>query len=186
MSRTARTVIVYLIVALLVVMAVNVFMGDEGEPTDLTLNEFQDRLTAGDIAAVTMKQKSDQLSGDFVEALVVEEENGFRVAYPNEYEGDLTQQILDADVEDFTIDPENATLLDSLLGFLPFILILGIFIFFMTQLQGGGNRVMQFGKAKAKLVTKDQPNPFVSHDLPCLWLARRHKNRRPQGGRYLD
>ena len=157
MSRTARTVVVYLIVALLVVMAVNVFTGDAGEPTDLTLNEFQDRLSAGDIATVTMKQKSDSVSGDFIEALTVEEENGFRVAYPNEYEGDLTQQILDAEVEDFTIDPENATLLDSLLGFLPFILILGIFIFFMTQLQGGGNRVMQFGKAKAKLVTKDQP-----------------------------
>ena len=157
MNRTARTVVVYLIVALLVVMAVNVFMGDAGEPTDLTLNEFQDRLSGGDIATVTMKQKSDSLSGDFHEALTIEEENGFRVAYPNEYEGDLTQQILDAGVEDFTIDPENATLLDSLLGFLPFILILGIFIFFMTQLQGGGNRVMQFGKAKAKLVTKDQP-----------------------------
>ena len=157
MNRTARTVVVYLIVALLVVMAVNVFMGDAGEPTDLTLNEFQDRLSGGDIATVTMKQKSDSLSGDFHEALTIEEENGFRVAYPNEYEGDLTQQILDAGVEDFTIDAENATLLDSLLGFLPFILILGIFIFFMTQLQGGGNRVMQFGKAKAKLVTKDQP-----------------------------
>ena len=157
MSRTARTVVVYLIVALLVVMAVNVFVGDEGEPVDLTLNEFQDRLAAGDVAAVTMRQKSDNLAGEYTEIFAAGGELDFRVAYPNEYEGDLTQQILDANVEDFTIDPENASLLDSLIGFLPFIFILGIFIFFMLQMQGGGNRVMQFGKAKAKQVSKDSP-----------------------------
>ena len=157
MSRTARTVVVYLIVALLVVMAVNVFVGDEGEPVDLTLNEFQDRLAAGDVAAVTMRQKSDNLAGEYTEIFAAGGELDFRVAYPNEYEGDLTQQILDANVEDFTIDPENASLLDSLIGFLPFIFILGIFIFFMLQMQGGGNRMMQFGKAKAKQVSKDSP-----------------------------
>jgi cell division protease FtsH len=156
-SRTARTVVVYLIVALLVVMAVNVFVGDEGEPADLTLNEFREHLAAGKVMSVTMKQKSDRLSGEFIESAAIDGETRFKVAYPNEYEGDLTQQILDGDVEDFTIDPENATILDSLLGFLPFIIILGIFIFFMMQLQGGGNRVMQFGKARAKQVTKDQP-----------------------------
>ena len=53
MSRTARTVVVYLIVALLVVMAVNVFMGDEGEPIDLTLNQLQDHLEAGRALACT-------------------------------------------------------------------------------------------------------------------------------------
>ena len=48
-----------------------------------------------------------------------------------------------------------------MVGFLfqliPVILIVGAFIFIMNQSQGGGGRVMQFGKARAKLVTKDQP-----------------------------
>src|SRR5680860_1539929 len=39
----------------------------------------------------------------------------------------------------------------------PYLLLFGLFIFIMFQLQGGGNRVMQFGKSKAKLVTKDTP-----------------------------
>jgi cell division protease FtsH len=157
-SRTARTIVVYLIVALLVVMAVNVFVGDEGEPADLTLNEFQARLESGQIDSVTMKQQSDELEGEFVApAAGPNGETDYTVAYPNEYEGTLTQQILDAGVDDFSIDPEKTSLLQYFFSFLPYLLLFGVFIFIMLQLQGGGNRVMQFGKARAKQVTKDQP-----------------------------
>ncbi|MDQ3612149.1 MAG: ATP-dependent zinc metalloprotease FtsH, partial [Actinomycetota bacterium] len=40
---------------------------------------------------------------------------------------------------------------------LPILLILGLLFYFMTQMQGGGSRVMQFGKSKAKMVSKDSP-----------------------------
>ena len=156
MSRTARTVVVYLIVALLILMAVNVFMGDSGEPEELSLDAFQTRLAAGEFGSVTMKQQSDELKATLKGA--AEDAPGFRVAYPNEYEGDLTQQILDAGLDEFKIDPENPSVFMRFLGSIfPYILLFGVFIFIMMQLQGGGNRVMQFGKAKAKLVTKDTP-----------------------------
>jgi cell division protease FtsH len=46
----------------------------------------------------------------------------------------------------------------SLLGLLlPFVIILGIFWFLMSNMQGGGSRVMSFGKSKAKLVNKESP-----------------------------
>ena len=159
MSRTARTIVVYLVVALFVVMGVSLFLGDEDDPADLTLNDFQDRLANGDIALVTMKQKSDELEGEFVASAVGEDGAAdFRVAYPNEYEGTLTQQILDAGVEDFEIDAENPSAFQWFLGTIfPYLLLFGVFIFIMMRLQGGGNRVMQFGKAKAKQVSKDQP-----------------------------
>ncbi|MDQ1723587.1 MAG: cell division protease FtsH, partial [Frankiaceae bacterium] len=48
-------------------------------------------------------------------------------------------------------------LVTLLLNFLPILLIIGLLLFFMNQMQGGGNRVMQFGKSKAKLVTKETP-----------------------------
>src|SRR5689334_10636362 len=44
-----------------------------------------------------------------------------------------------------------------LLSLLPFVLIVVVFLFLMNQMQGGGSRVMQFGKSKAKLITKDTP-----------------------------
>ena len=40
---------------------------------------------------------------------------------------------------------------------LPFVIILGLFWFFMSRMQGGGSRVMQFGKSRAKLVSKEKP-----------------------------
>ncbi|NGN65148.1 ATP-dependent zinc metalloprotease FtsH [Streptomyces sp. A7024] len=44
-----------------------------------------------------------------------------------------------------------------LLSLLPFVLIVLVFLFLMNQMQGGGSRVMNFGKSKAKLITKDTP-----------------------------
>jgi cell division protease FtsH len=53
---------------------------------------------------------------------------------------------------------ENPTLFEWFIGtILPYILIFGVFIFILMQLQGGGNRVMAFGKAKAKQVSRDMP-----------------------------
>ncbi|MCU1595370.1 MAG: ftsH [Frankiales bacterium] len=48
-------------------------------------------------------------------------------------------------------------LVGVLFSFLPFIIVFGLLFFFMNQMQGGGSRVMQFGKSKAKLVSKDTP-----------------------------
>ena len=49
------------------------------------------------------------------------------------------------------------TWLSILISLLPILLIVGVLFFVMSQVQGGGNRVMSFGKSKAKLVSKDTP-----------------------------
>src|ERR1022692_986370 len=54
-------------------------------------------------------------------------------------------------------DPQGNSLLNVLLGWLPFIVIFLLFFVFMNQMQGGGSRVMNFGKSRAKLITKDTP-----------------------------
>ena len=53
--------------------------------------------------------------------------------------------------------PKGSSLLDLIVGWLPFLLVILIFLFLLNQMQGGGSRVMNFGKSKAKLVTKDTP-----------------------------
>ncbi|SHH21175.1 membrane protease FtsH catalytic subunit [Jatrophihabitans endophyticus] len=52
---------------------------------------------------------------------------------------------------------KDNTWLSLLFSLLPFLLIFGVLFFVMSQVQGGGNRVMSFGKSKAKLVSKDTP-----------------------------
>jgi cell division protease FtsH len=52
---------------------------------------------------------------------------------------------------------KESTWLSLLISLLPILLIVGVLFFVMSQVQGGGNRVMSFGKSKAKLVNKDTP-----------------------------
>ncbi|HEX9642421.1 MAG TPA: ATP-dependent zinc metalloprotease FtsH [Acidimicrobiia bacterium] len=158
MSRTARTIFVYIAVLLLVVMAINVFVGNTNQPAELTLKEFGERLEQGRISSVLIKEKSNILEGELVGGGTLPGQGtSFVVSYPGEYEDELTQLLISAGIE-FDSDSENPSVLQWFLGTIfPYILLFGVFIFILMQLQGGGNRVMQFGKAKAKQVSKDQP-----------------------------
>ena len=80
----------------------------------------------------------------------------FVASYPEGYEGDLTTQIQASGV-DFSSDPEPPGFWELLISFLPWLFLLGFMVFIFMQMQGGGNRVMQFGKSRAKLVGKEQP-----------------------------
>jgi cell division protease FtsH len=51
--------------------------------------------------------------------------------------------------------------------FLPFLLIIFLFLFLMNQVQGGGGRVMQFAKSKAKLISKDMPKTTFADVAGC-------------------
>src|ERR1700726_1385174 len=53
--------------------------------------------------------------------------------------------------------PKQSLFLNLLFSLLPIVVVVLIFLFIMNQMQGGGSRVMNFGKSKAKLVTKDTP-----------------------------
>ncbi|MGO1531730.1 MAG: AAA family ATPase, partial [Micrococcaceae bacterium] len=63
-----------------------------------------------------------------------------------------------SDLDDYTDEPVQSNWLLSMLGFLiPFLIIALLFWFLLSRMQGGGGKVMQFGKSKAKLITKDMP-----------------------------
>lgn len=63
----------------------------------------------------------------------------------------------------YTVAPSKQNpFVGILLSLLPFVLIVVVFLFLMNQMQGGGSRVMNFGKSKAKLITKDTPKTTFS------------------------
>ena len=158
MSRTARTVLIYLAVIFLVVMAVSTFLNQGSAPVELSLAEFNQKLEAGEIKApVEMKEKTNEISGECTSDCMAEEpgQTMFVLRYPGETEAGLTASILAADV-DVDVVNENPSLIQWFIGnVFPYLLLIGLFVFLLYQLQGGGNKVMQFGKSKAKQVTKD-------------------------------
>ncbi|WP_396277674.1 ATP-dependent zinc metalloprotease FtsH [Glutamicibacter creatinolyticus] len=73
-----------------------------------------------------------------------------------------SEQVIDAmngaKLNKFTDQPVQNNWFVSMLGvIIPFLLIAGLFWFILARSQGGGSKVMQFGKSKAKLITKDMP-----------------------------
>ncbi len=82
--------------------------------------------------------------------------------------------LVDNQIEDGTIEesnsenPQPSFLGQMLSAFLPILLIVGLFLFLMNRFQGGGGRgVMQFGKSKAKLISKDMPKSTFSDVAGC-------------------
>ena len=53
--------------------------------------------------------------------------------------------------------PKSSSFWTLIFSYLPFLVIFLLFMVFLNQMQGGGSRVMNFGKSKAKLITKDTP-----------------------------
>ncbi len=71
---------------------------------------------------------------------------------------DLQAQVDKGNVPSYNVQvPKGNSLLSLIVGILPFALIVLFFLFMLNQMQGGGSRVMNFGKSRAKLITKDTP-----------------------------
>ena len=72
---------------------------------------------------------------------------------------DVVTAVDDSALDGYTDEPVRSNWFLSLLGFMvPFLLIALLFWFLMSRMQGGGGKVMQFGKSRAKLINKDNPD----------------------------
>ncbi len=157
MSRTVRTVLIYLVVITVAITAVNAFVSSATAPEKLGLDQLQGRIASGQVESVVIKQQSNVVEGELIPGALPGGQTSFTTNYPEGYEGDLTTLLLDNGIPIET-DSENPSILQWFLStILPYLLIFGVFIFILMQMQGGGNRVMAFGKSKAKQVTKDTP-----------------------------
>ncbi|MEV6583454.1 ATP-dependent zinc metalloprotease FtsH [Streptomyces sp. NPDC051582] len=114
------------------------------------------KLTTGDSQMIKIELKKDQKLGD-------NDGTKFQANYIGDQGVQLAQNLQTkfeaGQIPDgYTVSPDKTSpFLSVLLSLLPFVLIVVVFLFLMNQMQGGGSRVMNFGKSKAKLITKDTP-----------------------------
>ena len=81
----------------------------------------------------------------------------FETGYPPNTEQSLLNSLDQNDVSTTVKGTGGSSLLSMLTYILPFLLFFGFWIFLMNQMQGGGSRVMSFGKSKAKKMAVDAP-----------------------------
>ena len=76
--------------------------------------------------------------------------------------------VADKKIKTFDVEvPKQSALTTILFTFGPIILLVILFIFLMNNMQGGGGRVMQFAKSRAKLITKDTPKTTFADVAGC-------------------
>ena len=123
------------------------------EARELSLTRFESLVADGEIRTATFLERDQRVVGRLADGPTYE------TTYPAQYQDDLAQKLLAAPGQvSISTDPQRGSVLVSVLvNIIPILLILGVIFFFMNQMQGGGNRVMSFGKSKAKVVSKDQP-----------------------------
>ena len=135
-------------------------------PSELTWNEFQaavenGQLSGQDLDVTTIGNRSDTIEG-------TRRVGGSTVPFTTTFNPDINAEQLRNWIEQGQIgsvefNAEQTGAITSILAtVLPFMLILVVFFLLMQNMQGGGGRVMQFGKSKAKKVSKDAPKVTFS------------------------
>jgi cell division protease FtsH len=143
----------FLILIIAAVFATNYFASSKTKADTLTLDQFQQFVKQGKVEEVTVYDRDNRIEGKYNPKYKV---GHFIVNYPEAYER-LFEDLEKAGVKT-KVDPQKETIWWSIIiNLLPFILILGIWMLMIQQMQGGGNKVMSFGKSRAKRLSKDQP-----------------------------
>jgi cell division protease FtsH len=113
-------------------------------------------IAGGKIEKITINTKDNSL--DVTEkGSNGESGESFSTGYPPNTEQSLLNLIDEHKVETTVHGTGGSSLLSLLTYILPFVLFFGFWIFLMNQMQGGGSRVMNFGKSKAKRMSVDAP-----------------------------
>jgi cell division protease FtsH len=149
MKKLLRNSALYLLIIILIFYFVTTVVKTPAQPDKLRFNQFIDKIENKQIKEADIYNRDSIIKG------VLKNGRHYEVSFPADYK--ITDKLIEAKV-DVNVHPQKDSLWVSLaVNAIPFILIIGFWIFMMQQMQGGGNKIMSFGKSKAKRMSKDQP-----------------------------
>ena len=142
-----RNFAVWVIIALLLFALFNLFQGQSQRAgsTDMSYSQFADKVETGEVKSVTIA--GDIISGQLADGRQFQT---FAPTDPN-----LITQLRAKGVDIRAKAPsDDSMFLSILISWFPILLMIGVWVFFMRQMQSGGGKAMGFGKSKAKLLTE--------------------------------
>ncbi len=147
-----RAPTIWIVAGTLLFLLVLSFMDRSDTAADMKFSDFQQALIGGQVKTATI------LEGDQVVKGELQDGSSYRTTYVAEFADELQTELETAGVPNATdAQRPNALLTTFVTVLLPVLLIAGVLIWVMNRSQGGGGRVMQFGRSKHKVVNKDQP-----------------------------
>lgn len=145
MNTFYKNLSLWLVIGLVMVFLFNLFNKPQKSVKDITYSDFLSHLEKGEVTRVQMEQ--DRMNGVFTDQTV------FQTAVPSQ-DDDLIRLLKEKGVI-IQVKPAETLpwYLSILISWFPMLLLVGVWIFFMRQMQAGGGRAMSFGRSRAKLLT---------------------------------
>ena len=160
-----RNIVLWLFIALIVFGLFNLFSTTSGDrnTVDLTYSQFLDEVEAGSIKDVIIR--GNNINGAF------EDGRSFKTYAAND--PTLVDRLNDrgVNISAAPLDDGYPSLLGVLISWFPMLLLIGVWIFFMRQMQGGRGGAMGFGRSKAKLLTENK-NKVTFNDVAGIDEAK--------------
>ncbi len=147
MNPSSKHIALWLVLALVLFMIFSVFSKQYRSDPEIIFSEFMGAVERGDVREVVIQ--GHHIQGKY--------KNGdqFRTFEPDDPE--LVKSLRDKNVKIAAKpDDESPWYMVLLVNWLPMLLLIGVWIFFMRQMQVGGGKAMSFGKSRAKLLTENQ------------------------------
>jgi len=145
-NATFKTVMLWMSILVVIFLAWH-FAQIQKKETPKKFSEFVSMVEAGEVADVT-------ITGNEIKGKTVSHE-AFRTFAPLGYDK-LVDTLLAKKVMVNYQPDQTPTWANMLISWAPFLLLIGFWIFFMRQMQSGGNKALSFGKSKAKLLASQQ------------------------------
>jgi cell division protease FtsH len=159
-SKLSKTAAFWLIIILIPVVFIELTGNRGGESPEIQYSEFKRELARGNVNEVEIEQGQDEaeVHGAFKEAVRVSGRDAMKFTMYLPFQA--TQAFADTLVAEnvpISARPPRQGILNLFIGVLPWLILIGFWVFLFRQMQSGGSRAFAFGKSKAKLLTGDTP-----------------------------
>ncbi|WP_026375121.1 ATP-dependent zinc metalloprotease FtsH [Aestuariibacter salexigens] len=151
MSDMAKNLILWLVIAVVLMSVFQSFTPGESSRAQTDYTTFLNEANQGMIREVRIDNETREIKG-------TKRTGESFTTYIPYFDDKLVSDLLKNDVRIIGEPPEQPSLLANIfISWFPMLLLIGVWIFFMRQMQGGGGRgAMSFGKSKARLLSEDQ------------------------------
>ncbi len=147
MNQFYKNLALWLVISLMMILLFNLFNKPKPASDALTYSDFITAVEAGKVKSVTI-QGNDVL-GKYTDG------KSFRTYRPSDAQ--ISDMLMEKKVEvSARPEEEKFSWFSIFISWFPLILLVGVWIFFMRQMQAGGGKAMSFGKSRAKLLTEAQ------------------------------
>jgi cell division protease FtsH len=143
-----RNMALWVVILVMILLLVTMLRQDEAEPPQLAYSDFLEKIETEAIESVEIEEGN--ISGKLTDG------STFRTFAPVISE-DLLAELHAKNIEIVARPkPEGSFWRQALVMWFPLLLIIGLWIFFIRQMQSGGGKAMSFGKSRARLLTENQ------------------------------